>query len=309
MALYTDNDVITLADLVALDPEVAEVAETEHIVVDGDRGIVRQAWSECGNRILEETVQFGYNAGYRDPILAWHTGLTGGRSSLSLSQVVVDDAPAASSSPLRTWLTYHALYLFFRACANRLVKDRYEEKAKRYELEAKKAYLTVRPRGIPVVNSPLACPGAVHETGTGEFADTDVTTVGTGGTGSTIDVAIAWRAAGADSNNISGLSRVVSIAHPDANVLTVSRAGLSVPPAFQPLLDRAITAMTPTHWRVYAAPQGSALRLQAELPIVTTIWTQPGAGAAAIVAGGMDFATTGQRADRFEPLLNTLQRA
>src|SRR4051794_12571758 len=62
MGLYSDSDVVTLADLVQIDGEIASVAAAETITVAGAGSIIRESWAEAKNEILR--AQQLYNTWY-----------------------------------------------------------------------------------------------------------------------------------------------------------------------------------------------------------------------------------------------------
>lgn len=262
MALYTDSDHLTLADLISVDPEIPEVAETEGISLMGDEGICRLAWNQCADEILQ-TFRLWGAWGYSGSYISWGAiGQLGGIvRAIRLSQIVVTERYARRRAPVLAWLLYRAIALFYEAAANRRVSDRYELKRDRAIENVKRYWHAVWAIGLPIVGKPLPCPGALHEENAGTWNEESVSVVAGGGEPArTYEIAITWvdssryRGWSAPGNGESAGSQPVIVEVPAEYVPRISIASLTPPEGA-------------THWNVYAATPGQALRLQNDEPI------------------------------------------
>jgi hypothetical protein len=311
--LFTDDDLLTAADLVALDSEVTEVAAAEDLVVEGEGSILRQAWEECANEVLGRMEAFGgelvFAGGGR-----WGA-LGGTRSRVYLTQIVATDAYARKLSALQRWVLYRALVLFYRAATNRTVNDRHALKMAQFAEDAKQHWKALWRRGLPVVLEPLPCPGALHEWNAGAWDGTKVTGVAGGASAeTTYTLAITWvdgsryQSPTAKGNAESAGSRVLAYTLPANELLQVSIAGLRPPdgtPAARTPADGAFRTLVATAWNVYVGAAEGPLYLQnpAPVPIGTSSYTL----AAAPVLGGAVL-DPGQVPDTNFTFQNTLQR-
>lgn len=295
MALFTDSDHVTAADLRAIDYEIADVAETHHLTLEGPGSICRGAWEECADRLL---AQFRRHNGPMFPydvntLPDWGNGGGGNvRASIALDAVVVSDELAEKTSALENWMIYVALEGLYRAVSNSSQEDRYKKKQEAYQRETSRAWRTLTATGLPLVAQPLASPGAIHVRGAGTFRDTDVSAIASGTRDAqSVEVAITWWDALRQVE--SGPSRIVGFTVPAGSLLNVSRSGCTPPVAA-------------THWNVYvAAATGEALTRQfAQIPIATTNWTASGA-----IAGTDYELGTGQAAERWMAFSNLWQRS
>jgi hypothetical protein len=108
--LWTDGQIVTIDDLVRVDPEVDDVARSiDNLVVDGPGGIAQQAWEEAGQKIIAQMARFG---GFFSGSLVSGNHLAavfnvGGpgvnRSRIQLDQIVAFDPGLPI---VKTWLTY-----------------------------------------------------------------------------------------------------------------------------------------------------------------------------------------------------------
>ncbi|TAL08410.1 MAG: hypothetical protein EPO02_13075 [Nitrospirae bacterium] len=295
MSLLTDSDQVSGADLRAIDYEVADVAETHKLTLEGDGSVIRGAWEECAEKLLAAFQNFGSGSplgpfGVIPNLLYWNWPAGTTNSAISLSQVVASD-PLNKRSVLQRWLTLCALENVYRAVANASQEDRYKKKQAAYDVEAAKAWRLLSRLGLPVVSQPLPAPGALHEPGAGTFSGSDIGSVVTGSAADQpVEISITWWDSVRSAE--SGPSLVIGYDIPDNAVLTVSRANC-VPPA------------AATHWNVYvSALTGQPLTRQVQLPIATTSWAAPGAIAATATQLG-----PGQAAERNIAFSNFLQRA
>lgn len=289
--LFTDSDLLTAADLAALDPEVHDVAAAEGLIIEGDGSILRQAWDECADDILGRMEAFGGRL---------VTGGGGQVSRVALSQIVATDAYARKLSVLQRWVLYRALVLFFRAATSRALNDRHAVKMAQYMADAANQWKVLWRRGLPVVWAPLPCPGAVHEWGAGEWTPEHVSSVQAGTSPEVVlQVAITWvdetryQGTGNKGNAESGPSRVVTFVLPADERLKVSIAGLQASdgePRLRSAGEISFRTLQATGWNIYAGLVDGPLWLQnatpvpvgqieytlADLPVVDGVMLQPG---------------------------------
>ncbi len=320
--LFSDSDITTLAQLIQIDGEIADVATAESITVEGAGGIIRQTWVEAKNEILRSQQLYNtfYGAGNLAGAGSWAV-LAGSYTAASIprikpAQIVASSPYANDVSTFATWLAYAALTNFYRSAANRKIKDRYEQKYDRYKSEAQRAFGNLRANGLPVIFRPLECPGALHAVNAGPWGAGNVTGVSSGTAAAAAwDVAITWAdqayyvSPAAKGNAESGPSAVVTHSPLVNQVLRVSIAGLN-PPAGSPdpvgIADGQVVPLNATGWNVYAGPSGGALTLQnaVPVPVATKTYTLAGAPTSSgDVLGG------GQFADRNLFFQRTLNRA
>jgi hypothetical protein len=303
MALLTDADHISAADMAAVDPELNDVATQEGITIEGDASICRNAWDECADFVLGKMDSFGgtltvfgsplaAGAGLLDPLRT--LGTTASR--VTLSQIVVSDPYPRRLSPMRRWMLYHALALFYRAASNRSISDRYAQKLERFELDAERHWKVLMVRGLPVVLKPVPAPGAIHEPNTGDwspdnnlFAVANPTSTWPAGP---IDIAITWLTGGVSAAE-SGPSQT----------LTLSLNAAQSPVVY---ISTLLPPSGAIGWNIYAAKSGaSTLWLQNAQPLALSQSAYPLA-AAPVLAGTP--LSTGQAPDFAFAFQNTLQR-
>lgn len=320
MSLLIDDDFITLQDLLAIDPEIAEIADSEEITVEGDGGITRQNWDECADNLLDAMQSFGGD------IIAWPGTLTTygafgiSRPRLRPHQIVVTAPYGRRTSPLKRWMTYSALVLFYRAASNRRTSDRYEKKWENFKDEVKAHWRTLWSTGLPMVALPLPCPGALHEYMAGDWGSGNVTfappTFGAGEpTDQSYDVAITWvdQSQYINSSNIqnaeSGPSKIVNVTVPAQQVMTVDIETLTPPGSVvipRGIADGPYVSRTATGWNVYVGQPGGPLCLQNATPLPLSTVTYTLAGVPALNGFVM---RPGQLPDANYTFQRTLQRA
>lgn len=323
MSIYTDSDILTAADLVDLDSEVLEVAAAGNTPVSIDDKI-REAWDECADTLLAHMQSFGgvvnmlVGAGVQMATLLTNYGMGVSRSRIWLSQVVVDEPYANRMSPLKRWMAYQALAMFYRDAAERVAHDRYDLKRERYEKDGARAWGRCQGRGLPVVLQPLPAPGSIHEFNSGTWGTSNVSSVVSGGaTGGTFVVVVTWVDSSKYSSSTSkgnGESGPSGLATPAAvtagHALHIDITSL-VPPNGRPyqsgtFANGILAMLTATHWNVYAGPLGSTLTLQNAnpIPVATKTYTLAGdpTSTGAVLAPG-------QMPDANYAFLNVLQRA
>lgn len=279
MALYTDADHVTAADLTALDPEVTTIAASEGITIST---VIRQAWHECADELMQYMQAFGDNM--FDPL----TLASGRRTRINLDQVVVS-ADYGDTSPLRRWMIYSALTLFYRAALTRSLSDRYEAKYDRMVGQRAGRWSVLWANGLPVVGYPLPCPGAVYVPNAGTFGNSSLSAVAAGS-------AAQWQARAAVTwvrSAESGPSQIAELTVPANQQLRVSIAGLTPPVGV-------------TGWYVYVGvgSSGTLYRQGGLVPVGTTTFTL----ADPVATSGVPLGK-GQAAERTEPFMNLIQRA
>lgn len=267
--LFTDGDLLTQQDMVALDPEVPEVASAEGLIVEGDGSILRQAWDECANEVLGRMEAFGGRMGM--------PGQDGQVARVALSQIVATDAYAHKLSALQRWVLYRGMAMFYRAATSRSLNDRHAMKMEQFREDAREQWKALWRRGLPVVHQPLPCPGALHERGAGDWGFESLSSVAGGGDPeATVLVAITWvdgsRYQGplARGNAESAGSRPVGFEIPMQERLRVAIAGLRPPdgvPSTQTPADGPYRTLVATGWNIYVGLLQGPLYLQNATPI------------------------------------------
>lgn len=303
MALFNDADFISSADMLALDPEIQNVADAQTITVDGPAGIAAQACDEVGQKILLETQAF---TGFMPPFAMPYNqtaavlnlvGPTVNRSRIALSQVIISpsnpsEMSIAKPSHLKRYAIYVALQMFYRAAFFKKKDDRFDNKRKSFEEEIRKKYWPrFHGQGVPIAYKPMACPGAIHEFNVGNWSSSNVSTVAGVNANATAsyDVAITWVDNTAYvSPSIKGnlesapSARAVAVSVPTSTVLQISIVGLNPPNGLAPLnVQLGQSLIVPgkaSGWNVYVGAQGGTLYLQNSTPvaIATLTYTLPG---------------------------------
>ena len=190
--LFTDAAVSSLADLVAYESEVEELAVISNLDLDTK---LRLAQTEVGVELLAATVP--------------RTAGDGQTSSFGLNQVVVTDA-------LRLWHTFHTLAIVYRDAYNRKLNDKHLPKWNEYQSLAKWAANLYFNIGVGLVNQPLSAPAApaVSAVAGGALPETSYF------------VRVTW----SNVQDVeSGPSPAVSFTVPANQLLSVSVAALTVP--------------------------------------------------------------------------------
>lgn len=286
--LFIDTDLITIADLQAEDPECARVASAENPSIDLAQ-VIDRAIGSCGDDLKAAFQNYsgyltspGIGVNHAAAVMnVYSTAIN--RPRFLLSQVVAIE-PDPAKRAVRAWLEFSALARLYRGAYHRFAgdkkADRYEAKMDLYNDERENAWRTLRAQGIPVVLSPLACPGAVREMNAGTFADSAVTAGGSGSAeaGTNYQVAITWVGSAyvspsAKGNAESGPSAKITARADSGQVLTVSIAGVNPPTSTAPAVGTAegvYTRMAATGWNVYVGLQGKTLYLQNATPIALT---------------------------------------
>jgi hypothetical protein len=292
--LFTDRDVITVADLTAIDAQCATVAATQDdpIVLDGDMGIIRKAIEECGHEVLSE---FQTYSGYLvSPSLSTnHVAAVQNTFSTSISRprFRLNQMVALGTDPsnrvLYQWFAYSALYKLYRSAFARFSgkDDRFQRKMDLYNQERKYSWQRIESTGVPIVQVPLPCPGAIREPGAGVFSESNLSHGGSGSaeTGQAYFVVITWTgpqylSPAVPMQNESGSSVAAEVVPAATEKITVSIAGLN-PPSLTPpnvgTADGLYTQVQASGWNVYVGLTASTLYLQnaAPIPVSTTTYT------------------------------------
>lgn len=165
--LWTDAKFISVADLLRVDSESSEVAAAESNPIDIDGGIIPLAIEECGTELYVQLQRFGgllSNGQLSSAHLqaVFNTGSSGvNRTRILLSQIVVD---GTNINVVKAWVTYKALRLLYRDCFARTKADRFVKKMEQYEKDIRGRYWpNIMAMGLPIVEKPLSCPGAILE--------------------------------------------------------------------------------------------------------------------------------------------------
>ncbi|MCU1294028.1 MAG: hypothetical protein JWP08_2878, partial [Bryobacterales bacterium] len=137
MALFTDDAVVTLDDLLPFEASLAQVAASHGINVDTKIGL---SLSNIGNKLL----MWLYSVRASDP--QWLT-----RRHLGLSTVVV-------TPTLHSWICFEALTRFFAEAYNVQLNTRFQGKWAEYQKEASEAAASLFMSGVGLVHNPLPRP-------------------------------------------------------------------------------------------------------------------------------------------------------
>jgi hypothetical protein len=129
--LFTDGTIATVADLLAYESEIEQVAGISGLDLDVK---LELAQTEIGVELLAAAASFR------------------GPAPFGLAQVVVTDA-------LRLWHTFHSLGIVYRDAYNRKLNDKYQLKWNEYRVLAKWAANLYFTLGVGLVAQPIAVPG------------------------------------------------------------------------------------------------------------------------------------------------------
>jgi hypothetical protein len=305
--LWTDRDFILPGELDMVDGEATAVARVESISLTGPDGVIHQAIEETGLE-LKHLVQSVPIVSTASDVPVSHqlavSGYTMG-SRLNLGQVIVSDPRRAYWSPLKRWVLYRALAFLYRHAMDRVDVDRYANKWDRFNRETDSKYQPfVIATGIPMILSPISCPGASHELNTGTWHASAITAV-PGPASSPLDVRVAvsyvtsaYAAPGSENNSESGLSETLPFTIPASSLLSVSIQDL------KPIPSQKVTG-----WNLWigASSYSTPLWLQTMQPIPidtkTVVLTGPP------VIPGVHAEHTGQTADYSVTCQRLLYRA
>jgi hypothetical protein len=294
--LFTDGDFINSADLILIDSQVASTAMAEKIQVDG--GITTTACQEIGQRILSKSIGF---AGTLPPFVApWSqtaaalnlVGPSSQRPRISLSQIVTSTPYPGQWSAIKRATAYLGLVRFYEQAYHRKMEDRYEARMNLHtDNYNKRHWPAFWNQGTPIINQPMARPGAQYEPGVGIWGSGAVATVaGTNALALTsYDVAITWvdqrfwLSSTVKGNGESAPASTLTISVATAQVIQISITGLNGPQGQTPATiaqgQGLYTPLTASGWNVYVGVQDGPLYLQNATPVPYATKTYTLAGA------------------------------
>lgn len=276
--LWVDADVVTLDDLVSVDPEIPEIAKAERLLLEGNTGLLRRAQESAQTHLA----QFMSISDLRSSDLSLRTfnipGFISDRNTryAGFAQLLVTGETADHWSPLKQWAVDRSLASVYRAAVNRNA-DRYQDRFDAVQSRIlQESWPKLRRYGLPFVLNPLPCPGAVMERA-GTFGPSNVVLVAGSGTAlDEVDVAITWVAADAESYR----SATVPATLVSGQVLRVSITGLIPPDGSQPLHTQASSSYSTkvaTGYNVYVGKRFSKLYKQNSSPVsLLASYTLPG---------------------------------
>lgn len=306
--LFTDADCVTLADLKSLDSEVARIAQSENLTVEGDGSIIRRSIEEMGQDLKSKLQSFtgyvvgiGSSANHIAAVMNIASGSVS-RPILRLNQVVVGE-PDPAKTEFKRWAEYSALADFYRTVVLRKVNDKHEHKMDLYRDMADRAWSILSACGIPLVMIPLPAPGAIREYNSGSWGVANLSAGGSGSTdsGAIYDVVVTWTGAAyvspsVRSNSESCPSAIASVTTTAGQIVSVNIASLNPPsgtfPSALGTADGIHSPMLAAGWNIYVGLTGQTLYLQNSSPIPIATKThalsntpvlsgaQPGAGQA-----------------------------
>ena len=239
MALFTDQSVSEVADLISYEANLPEVSSAEGIDLETK---IRLAQTEVSAHLEAVSsrpgnVYYARGAGWQS------TGAEVNLSRFELHQVVV-------TPPLKLWHTFQTLAIIYRDAYNRKVNDKYLPKWKEYKELANWASDLLFQTGIGITSCPVARPQQ-------PALDWVSSTVG----GMALFVRITW--AGTKGVEGSG-SLEKAIAIPSGNALRVT----------PPTSPAGVTG-----WNVYVGKSsGVAVRQGSEALDLGAAWVMPGTG-------------------------------
>lgn len=321
--LFTDGNFISAADLAVIDPEVTSMAATEKIVIDSTPGsTLMQTVTEMGTELTAKFQNFtgylvgiGYTANHVAAVLnVLSTAIN--RPRARLNQVVAVD-PDPSKRMFKQWATYYCLRAIYRAAFHRRLNDRYEKKMEMFEAERKRSWMNLNASGLPILTSPLACPGALLEVNAGTWGAANVTATGSGSgdPGTTYDVAITWVngamyvSPSLKNNAESGPSSIVTQVVASGQFVHIDITSL-IPPngtlAALGTADGIYNPMPASAWNVYIGATGKTLFLQNASPIPIATKTYQPAGAPVLSGNAL---TSGQFSEYSFAFQNMIHRA
>lgn len=284
--IFTDGLFVTAADLNIIDGEFSSLAAAEKVVVDSSSSSVLyhstlSAASDFTARIQNFSgylVGVGVNSNHMAAVLNILSTAINRPRALMQQITVIEPNPMRSS--FARWVRFNCLYDFYRNLyMKRSKEERFAIKMAMYDNEKKRHLKILTGTGFPVVISPLSCPGAIWDYGSGTWGVSNVVALA-GGTqpGSvTYDVSITWCSLpgytsptlqnGAESGGSTRVTLTVAANH----LLQVSLVNLNPPNG---IMQNAIgtapgiySPMTASHWNVYVGVTGQPMYLQNTIPI------------------------------------------
>jgi len=196
MALFTDEYVSDVSDLIGYETNLPEVAAAEGIDLAGK---LKLAQTEVGAQLQAASTRPG--SMYQGQTGVWNSGGDSNLSRFELSKVVV-------TPPLKLWHTFQTLAIVYRDLYNRKVNDKYLPKWKEYKELARWAADLLYQTGIGVTWAPLPRPaGPTLDWVSGPHP------------AATHFVAITWSSA-AGEESAGSVEQAISV--PDASALRVA---------------------------------------------------------------------------------------
>lgn len=317
--LFTDSDIVTALDMVAIDSEMQSVARLggSPILVDGDAGIIRQNWQECANKVRRVVQSFAANAYAGDPVMGFH--MANFQARIGLNQLSLMAKYAKADSPWKRWMTLSALAMFYDAASNSrtgAATDRFLLKEQKYDDMAATAWSTAIADGLPVLASPLSAPGATHDYTAGTWGPENISSAVSGSAASaTYYVAITWVDGSAyisptvKGNAESAPSLVVTFEVPANSVMVVNIVSMNPPGSVVypgGVSDGVYRTRKATGWNVYAGATSGLMTLQNPTPITASVPTFTFPAAPTTTGAPMG---AGQFPDQLTPILNQIYRA
>lgn len=285
LMLYTDGNFITSDDMTVIDPEIMKTAAAELIIVDNSpQSIITQSLGELSAEITSRFQNFsgylvgvGYTANHLAAVLnVLSTAIN--RPRARMNQIVAI-GPDPTKSQFQRYAVYYCLHAFYRSAFHRKLNDRYEKKMGLYKEETDRAWANLKYMGMPIVTSPLPCPGATLEYQSGTWGCDNVTATGSGSTdtGSTYYVAITWvnsanyASPTAQNQGESGPSMVATVPVGAGQFVSVSIATLNPPSGSLPQAlgtsDGIYNPQPATGWNIYVGLTKTAMWLQNATPV------------------------------------------
>lgn len=277
--LFTDAQFVTSDDLAAIDPDSINVAQVENIPLTGDGNVLQLAIEEAAATLEGNFQNFDYNylSGLDHTLILLGSFGRYGDSTppprMRVGQIVVDAATNTYSSPLKRWVAFLALRNLYQMAGNRLSgqTDRYQQKMNQIQKDIDNKYWPAfRSSGLPMVNIPVACPGAVGEVGVGVWNE-DIVNLVSGDSGDNTQsyyVALTYtNSAGIES----GPSQAISQVPDNTTVIEVDISSLTPNPV--PATPATVPVVS---WTIYAGLTNGTLYKQITLPVGTTSYTFAG---------------------------------
>lgn len=299
MALWVDEDFVTLADLMAMDAEVSSVADTESLTVTGNAGVIRRA-KAMAQQTLSRFMSFANfsptDLTFRDvnmPITTEQFRY----NYAGFAQLVVSGESWSNWSALKSYVVAKTLVEIYRMASNKNT-DRYSDRHENMKEQLQREFWpNFKRKGLPVHFNPLVAPGAIMER-CGTFGAANVVLVGGAGSSTAaFDFAVTWTGAlysnpvspifdeSSKSNQESYRSARVNHTLTNSNVAQISILGLNPPNGNQPEFTKSNCRYSPgvaTGWNIWAGdPADPELVMYRQntagpIPIGTKTWNLPG---------------------------------
>jgi hypothetical protein len=277
----TDRDPIVFADIVAIDPEVSDIATTESIPTSGNSSFIHQAVMEVGNKIMSVMQNFSYPwmtgaGGYATQmgmLQPWYDSTPAPR--IRLGQIVMESDTSLFDSPIMSYLKYIALRNFYEIASNRNMNDRYDAKKIQYQKDIEHTYWpNLKASGISISWVPLPAPAALYEQASGTWTSSNVSAVASSeSSGGVFDVAITWFSPVLNTESGPSVTQTITVAADSA--LQINISSLNVPNTVTQYNIVTSTGANISAWNVYVGLTGQTLYFQGQVPIGTTTYTLP----------------------------------